>query len=210
MRLTEQALEQRKEKIIHTAYEMFCELGIDGVNLAEIAKKANVGASAIYRYFDNKTNLLWHTQKILWNEVVNQINVDGHEQLLSAQNGFEEISILLYRFKVLYTRHSSYLLFGNDYKMYLIRNNCTLPKWKHDQLLEPVFTIFQTALRRGYADGSIRREESMENQFFTVWGVMYGFAERIAVYSKMYGESEHWDRQFDLVYRNTIKCLKNE
>lgn len=208
IRLTEQALAERKDTILHTAYHLFCEFGVDGVSLEQIAKEANVGTSAVYRYFETKANLLWLTQKILWEELVSKIHTDGHARLSSAKSGFEELSMLLYRFKLLYTEHSKYLLFSNDYKMYLVRNRLQLPKAVYDQLMEPVYAIFLSALQRGHADGSISRKEPVEDQLFAILGVMRGFTEQIVLCDRMCAGGNPLEGRFDLVYQYVLRALE--
>lgn len=208
MRVSEQELAERKSRLLHVAYDLFCEHGIDAVTLSQISKKSAISLNSIYCYFESKATLVRHTQKILWDEIINHILFESRERLASAQNGLEEIEILLFNFKSFYEQHSSYLLFSHDYNLYLVRNHIMLSKEFYREIHLPVYEAFTAALERGQADGSITASESAETQFFVVWGIMRSFVEHMVVYDKMCEGDNPWKEHFDLVLKSVLLGLK--
>lgn len=209
MRITEENLTERKKRLLHAAYELFCENGIDGVTLSQIAKKSDISLNAIYHYYDSKATLLQHTQKILWEEIVAQILRDAKERILSAKNGLEEISVLLFNFEQFYQNHSRYLMFACDYKLFLVRNNLKLSKEVYGEILAPVYKTFTEALSRGQADGSISKRETVESQYFAIWGIARGYVEQMVVFDKMYDDKNPLSEHLHLVLQYTLEGLKN-
>lgn len=201
---------ERKNRLLHVAYELFCEHGIDAVTLFQIAEKSAVSHNSIYRYFNSKATLVRHTQIILWQEIAAQVLADGQEQLSAAKNSWQEISVLLFNFKQLYKDHSRYLLFACDYKLFLVRNHLKLGRQEYEEILEPVRKIFLNALARGRKDGSISSKEDIEDQFFTIWGIARGYVEQIVVYDQMYDAENPWRERFDLVLQYTLEGLRNK
>lgn len=47
----------RRERILHVAERLGAELGLDGVQMQDVAKAAGVAIATLYRYFPSKTHL---------------------------------------------------------------------------------------------------------------------------------------------------------
>lgn len=54
----ESAAQDKNARILKAALELFAEKGFHGTAVPEVAKRADVGAGTIYRYFDNKEALV--------------------------------------------------------------------------------------------------------------------------------------------------------
>lgn len=210
MRVTEQDLAERKKRLLHVAYDLFCEHGIDAVTLSQISKKSAISLNSIYCYFESKATLVRHTQKILWEEILNHILLESRERLAAAQNGLEEIEILLFNFKSFYEQHSRYLLFSHDYNSYLVRHHIMLSRAFYREIHLPVIQTFTSALERGQADGSITTSESAESQFLVVWGIMRSFVEHVVVLDAMCEGDNPWKGHFDLVLKSVLMGLKSK
>lgn len=210
MRITESEQVERKNRMLHTAYDYFCEHGIDGVSLAQIAKGARVSPNSIFRYFDSKAELVQCTQIILWEEITAHILQDSESQLAQAKNGLEEMEILLLNFKKFYKNHNNYILFAYDYKLFLLRNHLTLSVEHHKKTMGPIVEAFLAALRKGQGDGSIDGSESAETQFFTLWGVLRSYVEEIVVYDRIYEGENPWENHFDLILFHIMEALKSK
>lgn len=210
MKITEQELATRKKRIIYTAYELFCERGIDSVPLKKVAEKAGVSLNSIFRYFETKTELLHCTQRILWQEIMAQILSDSEGLLLATANGFEEMRILLQNFRKLYEKHSDYLLFAYEYKLYLVRQHIKLPPQQYLQLQLPVYEAFCAALKRGQEDGTITDQNPIEKQFYILWGIMRGFVEEVVVFDRIYGGENFWKDPFELVLDRLLGALRGD
>src|SRR6056297_2355214 len=59
----------KKKEISSIALRVFSEMGIDQTNMTDIAKTSEVGVATLYRYFDNKTNLVIETGVEAWSEI---------------------------------------------------------------------------------------------------------------------------------------------
>lgn len=210
MRISEQELEERKKRLIHAAYELFCEQGIAAVSLAQISKKAAISLGAIYHYYPSKAVLVQRTQNILWNELAEQVLSESRKQLAQATSGLEELSILLRNFQKLYERNSNYLVFACEYRLYLMRNKIVLPQKAYLELIAPVYKAFIAALERGRLDQSISNEQTEENQFFAIWGMLWGFVEQLVLMDNIYGTDNPYNSRFSLVIESMIAGLKSE
>jgi len=55
----------KRDEIVRAALEMIAEQGFHGSPMAELAKRAGVGAGTIYRYFENKDVLIAELYRVL-------------------------------------------------------------------------------------------------------------------------------------------------
>lgn len=208
MRITEKEMEVRRDRIIHAAYQLFNEHGIDGVSLEKIATEAEVSAKTIFRYFKSKAHLVEQTHVILWKEIVDCITTDNQDARLKAANGLEELEIILWGFETLYKNHSDYIMFSYDYQSYLIRKHNKLSEAHRDRILTGVQPIFLHALERGQADGSIVTEDSPTEQFLLMWAIVRYYVERLVIHCKLYEGENPWIMVFPKLMQKVLKMVK--
>ena len=49
---------ERRKKILDTAFQIFVEKKIEGVSMGEIAEAVGIGRATLFRYYANKTELV--------------------------------------------------------------------------------------------------------------------------------------------------------
>lgn len=210
MRITEAEQENRKKRMLHVAYKLFCEYGIDAVAVSQVAKAAGVSPNSIYRYFDSKVQLVHSAQTLLWDEIVSCTIASTGEKSFHANSGMEELSFLLDGFKDLYNKHSQYILFAYDSKAFFIRNNIKLDEEWYKAMLEPIRRVFVKTLKKGQQDGSILRTESPDTQFLMLWCLMRSYTDTAVLYDKVYTGENPWTTQFDRVIYHIQNVLRPE
>ncbi|MEG0017720.1 MAG: helix-turn-helix domain-containing protein [Hydrogenoanaerobacterium sp.] len=208
MRITESEQEKRRNTMIHTAYDLFYEYGIDGVSMSQLAQASNLSRNSIFRYFKTKAELVQCTQIILWQEMISCILTNNQSQLKNSKNGLEQVKHLLFSFKDLYKNHSKYLLFAVDYKLFLVRNNIVLSENQSHTLMVPIVEAFCSALEKGHNDGSINNLDSTEAQFFLAWSLLRSFVTEIVIYDKTHSGINPWERQFEFILCKILNMLE--
>lgn len=208
MRITEEEMEIRRVRMIHVAYQLFNQHGIDGVSLEKIAIEAEVSPKSIFRYFKNKAQLVEETQVILWKEIVNCITSENQNTRLKAENGLEELEIILWGFETLYKNHSDYILFFYDYQSYLFRKHIQLSEVHLERILTDIRPVFLHALERGQKDFSIVTEESPTEQFLLIWAVVRSYLEYLVIYSQIYVGENPWIVMFPKLMEKVLKMFK--
>lgn len=208
MRITETEHETRRDRMLHVAYELFCKHGIDSISIAQIAKTAGVSPNSIFRYFDNKVQLVHSAQTLLWDEIVACAVINSAEQSSTAQNGMQQLEILLSGFVNLYKEHSQYILFAYDSKVFFIRNHITLTEEWYNAMLEPIRQVFVTALEKGQLDGSVNKASEPNTQFLALWCIMRSYTDAAVLHDKVYTGENPWTTQFDRVLHYIQSILK--
>ena len=157
-----------KEKIIHTAIEMFLNLGFKSVTMDDLASEMGISKKTIYAHFQNKTKLVKETTEQIFCEIstgVNNILEDKKEPI-------EE----LYTIKAFVMLH--------------LKNEKASPQYQlqkyypkiHSELKVKQFDVFQECiienLNRGIAEGVYRNSINVEMMsrlyFMSVTGLKDG------------------------------------
>lgn len=75
-----------KQKIVDTAIQIIHELGISGLSMRNIANDLNVSATALYRHFKNKDEIILHLIRKGYSELLKQLT-----KALLAKNAKERL-----------------------------------------------------------------------------------------------------------------------
>lgn len=210
MRLTEEDMQQRREKIIRNAFLLFSERGIEGVKLSEIAKKSHVSENTIYRYFGNKESLVQEAFIELWEHIMTSVekNVENTTNY-SELSGFEQICVWIEGFKQLYREDKEFVLFSYEAKLYLLRHHITIDQSQQDLLMHNIHDPCMAALDKGKQDGSIPVKEDSEDLFFAIWGAIRGYIVKIVIYGELYGEDSPWESRYEVVKQGILSALRS-
>lgn len=96
----EKRTEQKKQQVLDAAFELInSNAGIEGVTIEDIARKANVGKTTIFKYFGNKENLIHEVFK----NFISKIG-DGAKKIVAENKPFEETLIALSQNKINYLK----------------------------------------------------------------------------------------------------------
>lgn len=210
LKLTEDEMKERRKKIILTAFHLFCERGIEGVPLNEIAKEAHVGETTIYRYFENKTNLVLEAFLVLWDLIMSNLeecveNTNNYNHF----TGYEQIVAWLESFRQLYLNNSDFILFSYEAKLYFLRHNIKLNRFQQDTLMHAIKGPCIAGLEKGKADGSIPITQDSEDVFYAIWGSIRGYIVKIVIYHELYGEDSPWESRYHVIVKGILSALSS-
>lgn len=210
MKLTEEEMLERRKTIILTAFHLFCERGIEDVPLTEIAKAAKVGETTIYRYFENKTNLVLEAFIKLWDLIMSHVeeSVKGAGNY-STLTGYEQIARWIDSFRQLYMNQSDFILFSYEAKLYLLRHKVKLNRYQQDTLMHAIKGPCLAALEKGKADGTIPIRQSCDDVFYAMWGSIRGYIVKIVIYNGLYGEDSPWESRYRVMESGILSALRS-
>lgn len=210
MKLTQEEMRERRKTIVMTAFQLFCERGIEDVSLVEIAKAANVGETTIYRYFENKTTLVLEAFIKLWDMIMRQVEQAAeHYDNYYALTGYDQIAVWLDAFQQLYQNKADFILFSYEAKLYLLRHKIKLNSIQQDALMHSIKPPCLAALEKGKADGSIPILEDSENVFYAMWGAIRGYIVKIVIYDSLYGEDSPWESRYQVMKTGILSALRS-
>lgn len=208
MKITEQELALRKDRIIEEAFRLFCLRGIEKVSLSDIARQAVVSESSLYRYFGSKPALVYSTLGILWKKIGGHIR-DKVDQTAGYNDmtGLEQIAVQMESCRQLYETNGDYVLFSYETKLYLLRNKYHLSAEEYDSLMLDIREHFVASLEKGRADGSIPSDKEPVDLFYAVWGSLRGYIVKIVIYSALCQEESPWESRYRTVENGILSAL---
>ena len=68
--ISAQRMQDRVDAILEAAKKVFSEKGFEAASIAEIARSASVSDGLIYRYFQNKRDLLFHVLRVFYERLM--------------------------------------------------------------------------------------------------------------------------------------------
>lgn len=87
----------KRDEIVRAALELIAEQGFHGSPMAELAKRAGVGAGTIYRYFENKDVLIAELYGEL-EERINPVLMEGYRPEQPVRERFLQLGSALLRY----------------------------------------------------------------------------------------------------------------
>jgi AcrR family transcriptional regulator len=91
------AKSDKRDEIVRAALELIAEQGYHGSPMAELAKRAGVGAGTIYRYFENKDVLIAELYRELENRI-HPVLMDGYHEEQPVRERFLHLGSAMLRY----------------------------------------------------------------------------------------------------------------
>jgi len=82
--ITQRRLQARYDSILRAAKDVFAEHGYADASIGDIARRAGVSDGLVYRYFENKRDLLYHVLRVFYERLIKNL-----EETVLRENGFE-------------------------------------------------------------------------------------------------------------------------
>lgn len=206
---TKMVMQERQREILCAAYELFGEKGIGPVTIADIARRSGVGAATIYRYYGSKQALLLETQKLIWENICEEIRAATVGRPGYAhRSGLGQMEALLSGFARLYRRHEDYLSFAAGLKYYMLEEKLRIPPEEYGDRMDVIAQMFQAAIRKGQQDGSIRRREDPAALYDALWGLMRGYVEQAVLFDRICGVENPYRQSYSLVSGMILELLR--
>ncbi|PKM74497.1 MAG: hypothetical protein CVU91_01115 [Firmicutes bacterium HGW-Firmicutes-16] len=150
-------IEARKENIIDSAIQEFIENGIDNSKISDIAKRAEVGAATVYRYFETKPKLVVECATKLWHSEMSSLTPLFYPANYNELNGFEKVRQILNTIGSLYKIRPHLLRLLEQFDNYIVRERISKEfLQKYEAGIIDTRVMMLAAVEAGQEDGSIR------------------------------------------------------
>lgn len=168
-----------RENNVHTvtvaALDLFFQKGIENSTIEDIAAHANISKMSIFRYFENKTDIV----KAATIELFKNTNYKFKESKFSDDNGMLTGMQLAKKQLDIFTHvvdnHPQFLNYLCELILYFSRHNLDLD-FPQDKKLEALWII---ALERGMSDHSIGYIKDYKNFYSTLHNLFAGIILRL-------------------------------
>ena len=173
--------ERRKTQLIEAGFELFARYGIESVSLSAVAKKADVAASTMYKYFQNKASLAVAISARIWSDVWTTSREQQGADTLAQMDPYQLFELYANTIIGLYLERPQILRYGANYKTYIRREN--VPEGmlgEHLDPLRPIAELFLGSCKAAATGTPVRTDVSPEKMFSFLALTMLTMAERYA------------------------------
>ena len=173
--------ERRKTQLIEAGFELFARYGIESVSLSAVAKKADVAASTMYKYFQNKASLAVAISARIWSDVWTTSREQQGADTLAQMGPYQLFELYANTIIGLYLERPQILRYSANYKTYIRREN--VPEGmlgEHLDPLRPIAELFLGSCKAAATGTPVRTDVSPEKMFSFLALTMLTMAERYA------------------------------
>lgn len=173
--------ERRKTQLIEAGFELFARYGIESVSLSAVAEKADVAASTMYKYFQNKASLAVAISARIWSDVWTTSREQQGADTLAQMDPYQLFELYANTIIGLYLERPQILRYSANYKTYIRREN--VPEGmlgEHLDPLRPIAELFLGSCKAAATGTSVRTDVSPEKMFSFLALTMLTMAERYA------------------------------
>lgn len=190
METTEELLEDENGKsipaarILDAAYELFSTRGIEPVTMEDIAQKAKIAPSVLYRYFETKDSLVIRTATHAWATQMEDVLPNMVKPKYSNSTGLAQLEQILSLFVKLYEKHQDFLRFIYLFDAFAVKEKIQKDRMSnYESKILLVKEIISVAIQKGIEDGSINKKYAKTGDalYFTLIHTFFSTAQKLAL-----------------------------
>lgn len=153
----EKRTQEKKRKILNTAFELFTKYGVQKVSIQEIAKSAQVSQVTIYNYFGSKENMLVEAIKDYY-----RIRIDEFHKLVANTdlNFKEKIETIIS------LKSEDMLKFNPDFLQAFVSDIPELQSFLQEVMEKESLPLFVQLMEEGKQQGYIHKDISVDMMMF--------------------------------------------
>lgn len=172
---------RRKKQLLEAGFDLFSRHGIEAVSLQMVAETADVGIATLYKYYQNKLNLVIAISASVWEAVWKEVLQAVGPEELERRNACQLVELYCDIMLRLYRERPEILRFSANYKSYICREGVPEEQLAAQlDVLKPIDLLFHRKYEEAKEDGSIRTDLPEKELFTTITLTMLGMAERYA------------------------------
>lgn len=187
----------RKKEILGIALKVFSAIGIDQSNMTDVAKASEVGVATLYRYFDNKTNLVIETGVEAWSQINTKYESAVEVIITEEISGIDKLEKLLNLFYKIFTEEKNFVCFLDGFDNYMVNNSVSpdmLETYENEILkIDPyVCKVYKD----GVKDNSIKEMEDIDLFIKTIGHSLLALSQKALIRNRIV-KSDQKERLMD-------------
>ncbi|MCR5188592.1 MAG: TetR/AcrR family transcriptional regulator [Treponema sp.] len=206
--------QNRKNRILESAFNLFSQKGIDTIAMTDIAKKAEIGVASLYRYYETKEEIAIRTVIWAWEKQKESINPLFTSDDFEKLSGLEQIEAILRVFTHLYESQKDFLRFIYFFDSFAVRTEIQKDRLEdYEAIIATVQEVVAKAISKGLKDGSINAsyKDSQEEMYFALMHSFFSTCQKLTLSGHLLKSDElvSGSAQLKIMSDIIIKGLKN-
>ena len=167
--------EAKMNFVVEKATSLFMQKSISEVTIRDIAIEAGVGEATIYRYFENKENIVlacvMHLQK--------EIN-ENYFKLDEGKTGFDKIEIFYLSYLDVFKTNPDYFYFVKEFDAYMYTQNSSILK-NYEKGIDQYHSNFINAYELGLKDKSIEPVKNIDVFYYSTTHSLMELCKKLSI-----------------------------
>lgn len=186
---TEEVKKKNYQRVIRSAYALFCRKGIEQTSFQEVADRAEIGVATVYRYFKNKGELAVYAAMLNRKKGL-QLEIDRSYK--ADTGGWQICSVLLYHITI-FRKDPDYYRFQEDFDGYISR----LPQKPDAMVLYEKTMGMQNKqlvqmIHNGIKDGTFRTDRDLGQYYSMIAVAISSYAQKLINRKHVISREEVW------------------
>ncbi|MGX7205239.1 TetR/AcrR family transcriptional regulator [Enterococcus pingfangensis] len=182
----ERRTEEKKKRVLQAAFDLInSDTGVENLTIDEVAKKANVGKTSIFKYFGSKENLI-HEVFIRSMEEMG----DNAKKVMAKNAPFEETLIAMSQVKIEYLDKINKQFYLDLMKYYTKKEDSGFTRMMEDYTKQS-FGIMLDLFHRGRKEGKVDLKYSDEFLMLYFQAIIEGISNPL-IYEKIMPYTAEW------------------
>lgn len=155
----EERKDEKREKILNTAFRVFVERKIEAVSMGEIAEAAGIGRATLFRYYPNKLELVIAVCTKVWKDYLDQLDQSRPISSIGEIPAVGRLIFTLDSYIELYQNHKELLCYNDNFNHYVSHVGCEVAQLEEfHKALYSVDTRLHMMYEKAKQDGSFRTD----------------------------------------------------
>lgn len=179
-KLSAAEMAERRQAMLHAAFQLFSERNIDSVTLSDVAAESGYPLRTVQRYFHVKENLVDETATWAFEGFMDRYRIQKRD--LSKTTGAEDFEFFLDSFLALYRDEADLLRFNQFFNIYVRAEHIGADQLhSYGGMIGVVRERFRALCRKGQQDGTLRTDIPADEMFSITLHLMLAAVTRYAV-----------------------------
>ncbi len=117
--ISKEKIDERKLKILDTAFDIFVERTIEAVSMGEIAEAAGVGRATLFRYYPSKLELVIEVCGKKWKDVFDELDQNRPISSVGEISALDRLIFTLDSYIGMYQNYKELLCYNDNFNHYV-------------------------------------------------------------------------------------------
>lgn len=180
-KLSAAEMAERRQAMLHAAFQLFSERNIDSVTLSDVAAESGCPLRTVQRYFHEKDALVVETATWAFDSFAAQYRT-RRRRPIEETTAAEDYEFFLDSFLDLYRNHADILRFNQFFNIYVRAEHIGADQLhSYGGMIGVVRERFRALCRKGQQDGTLRTDIPADEMFSITLHLMLAAVTRYAV-----------------------------
>ena len=163
----------KRDYIVESAKKLFLSSSISEITIKDISSVSGIGEATIYRYFNNKENLVIAVSLSIQKDILKVQFIENGSGLSQIQNFFN-------LFRNIYVENKNYFKFIAEFDTVYLKNIKNKENKEYSLGLDAFLDIFMKAYELGLKDKSIKEVPNIKLYYYTCTHSLLELCKKLA------------------------------